>query len=61
MFQSEGEDQYTITIKVTEPSKVGDGMGAYMTYRVITKVGTVHHQSDRTFKSGRWYGGIHDL
>ncbi|KAK3098120.1 hypothetical protein FSP39_016301 [Pinctada imbricata] len=34
---SEGEDQYTISIKVTEPSKVGDGMGAYMTYKVITK------------------------
>ncbi|KAJ8304241.1 hypothetical protein KUTeg_017824 [Tegillarca granosa] len=30
-------DQYTIDIKVTEPHKMGDGMGAYMVYRVITK------------------------
>ncbi|XP_078314338.1 sorting nexin-2-like isoform X2 [Crassostrea virginica] len=33
----EPENQYTISIKVAEPHKVGDGMGAYMVYKVITK------------------------
>ncbi|XP_061172213.1 sorting nexin-2-like isoform X1 [Saccostrea echinata] len=33
----EPENQYTLTIKVAEPHKVGDGMGAYMVYKVITK------------------------
>jgi len=32
--------QYTLAIKVTEAQKMGDGMGAYMSYRVITKVST---------------------
>ncbi|XP_052795277.1 sorting nexin-2-like [Mya arenaria] len=30
------EDPYTIDIKVVEPHKVGDGMGAYVVYKVIT-------------------------
>lgn len=33
----EPENEYTISIKVAEPHKVGDGMGAYMVYKVITK------------------------
>ncbi|XP_062604930.1 sorting nexin-2-like isoform X2 [Saccostrea cucullata] len=33
----EPDNQYTLTIKVAEPHKVGDGMGAYMVYKVITK------------------------
>lgn len=37
LFQIE-EDPYTIEIKVTEPHKVGDGMGAYVVYKVITTV-----------------------
>ncbi|KAL4228170.1 sorting nexin-2 [Mactra antiquata] len=31
------EDPHTITITVTEPHKVGDGMGAYVVYKVITQ------------------------
>ena len=27
-----------IDIKVTEPHKVGDGMGAYIVYKIITQV-----------------------
>ncbi|KAK7115344.1 sorting nexin-2-like isoform X2 [Littorina saxatilis] len=33
----EDENQYEIKITVTEPQKMGDGMGAYMVYRVVTK------------------------
>ena len=32
------EDPYTIDIKITEPHKVGDGMSAYVVYKIITKV-----------------------
>ncbi|KAL5004315.1 hypothetical protein ScPMuIL_017771 [Solemya velum] len=35
--EPEEEDPYTIEIGVTEPQKMGDGMGAYMAYRVITR------------------------
>jgi len=31
-------DPYTIEITVCEPHKVGDGMGAYVVYKCITKV-----------------------
>ncbi|XP_060563451.1 sorting nexin-2-like isoform X1 [Ruditapes philippinarum] len=31
------EDPYMMEIKVVEPHKVGDGMGAYVVYKVITK------------------------
>ncbi|XP_017776336.1 PREDICTED: sorting nexin-2-like [Nicrophorus vespilloides] len=33
--EAEGGDQF-IEITITEPQKVGDGMGAYMAYRVLT-------------------------
>ncbi|KAK7496822.1 hypothetical protein BaRGS_00011802 [Batillaria attramentaria] len=33
----EEEEKYEISITVTEPQKVGDGMSAYMVYRVVTK------------------------
>ncbi|XP_003386746.1 PREDICTED: sorting nexin-2-like isoform X1 [Amphimedon queenslandica] len=35
--EEEDVDQYELTITVAEPEKVGDGMGAYMTYLVTTK------------------------
>ncbi|KAK3610239.1 hypothetical protein CHS0354_022292 [Potamilus streckersoni] len=36
--RNEGEDdQYSLEIMVTEPMKVGDGMGAYIVYKVMTK------------------------
>ena len=35
----EERDQYTIEISITEPIKKGDGMSAYMAYKVNTKVG----------------------
>ena len=41
MFQieeEENEDQFNIEITVSDPRKVGDGMNAYMTYKVVTKV-----------------------
>lgn len=31
-------DKYTIEISVKDPKKVGDGMNAYMAYKVMTKV-----------------------
>lgn len=34
----EEKDEYTIDIKISDPQKMGDGMGAYMVYRVRTKV-----------------------
>ena len=38
MENGEEENQYDISITVTEPQKMGDGMSAYMVYRVVTKV-----------------------
>ena len=38
MFLQIEDDPYTIDIKVTEPHKVGDGMGAYIVYKIITQV-----------------------
>ncbi len=39
-FQKEEEsgDQFQMEITVTEPKKMGDGMGSYMAYKVNTKV-----------------------
>ncbi|ESO92389.1 hypothetical protein LOTGIDRAFT_162699 [Lottia gigantea] len=31
------DDEYSITIKVTDPHKVGDGMSAYIAYKVLTR------------------------
>ncbi|XP_069137674.1 sorting nexin-2-like isoform X2 [Argopecten irradians] len=33
----DGANEHTLVIRVTEPQKMGDGMSAYMVYRVITK------------------------
>jgi len=33
------QSQYNIQIFIKETKKVGDGMNAYMTYKVVTKVG----------------------
>jgi hypothetical protein len=33
------DDEAQIEIIVSDPKKVGDGMNAYMVYKVITKVG----------------------
>jgi len=36
---AETEDgKYTISVSVISPRKVGDGVGAYMVYKVVTKV-----------------------
>ena len=32
------DSKYTISVSVTSPKKVGDGVGAYMVYKVVTKV-----------------------
>ena len=32
------DDKYTISVSVICPRKVGDGVGAYMVYKVVTKV-----------------------
>jgi len=32
------QSRYNIQITITETKKVGDGMNAYMTYKVVTKV-----------------------
>lgn len=36
--EEEGGDQYNIEINVTDPKKIGDGLGSYMAYKVNTKV-----------------------
>jgi len=36
--EEEGGDQFSLEISITEPKKVGDGMNAYMAYKVNTKV-----------------------
>ena len=36
--EEEEGSQFNIEITVTEPRKMGDGMNAYMAYRVNTKV-----------------------
>ncbi|XP_055956342.1 sorting nexin-2 [Patella vulgata] len=33
----EEQDEYTIDIRVTDPHKVGDGMSAYIAYKVLTR------------------------
>jgi len=33
----EGEDEFFLEIRVHDPAKVGDGMGAYVSYKVTTK------------------------
>ncbi|XP_078687214.1 sorting nexin-2-like isoform X5 [Branchiostoma floridae x Branchiostoma belcheri] len=35
--EEESGDQFTLDIKVHDPGKVGDGMGAYMSYKVTTQ------------------------
>ncbi len=41
MDEEEGGDQFQIEITVTDPKKMGDGMGSYMAYKVNTKVGFI--------------------
>lgn len=36
--EEEEANKYSIEISVTDPKKIGDGMNAYMAYKVITKV-----------------------
>ena len=36
--EEESGDQFQMEITVTEPKKMGDGMGSYMAYKVNTKV-----------------------
>ena len=36
--EEEEKDEFTIDIKISDPQKMGDGMGAYMVYKVRTKV-----------------------
>ena len=36
--EGEGEDEFFLEIRVHDPAKVGDGMGAYVSYKVwVTK------------------------
>ena len=37
--EEEDRDQFSMEITVTDPKKMGDGMNAYIAYRVNTKVG----------------------
>ena len=32
--EGEGEDEFFLEIRVHDPAKVGDGMGAYVSYKV---------------------------
>jgi len=41
--EAEAKDQFNIEISVNNPSKVGDGMNAYMVYQVNTVV-SIHRK-----------------
>ena len=49
--------KYTISVSVISPKKVGDGVGAYMVYKVVTKVSHLKfftflsHLSKKNFQS----------
>ena len=38
MSDDDSSDKYNIEISVKDPKKVGDGMNAYVVYKVVTKV-----------------------
>jgi len=42
----EEDSRYSISVSIISPKKVGDGVGAYMVYKVVTKV---CHFSNRFF------------
>lgn len=49
--EEEGGDTFDINISVSDPEKVGDGMNAYMAYRVTTKTSmSLFHQRDFSVK-----------
>lgn len=59
--EAEGGDQF-IEITITEPQKVGDGMGAYMAYRISTKTNMTFFKR-REFAVMRRFSdflGLHD-
>lgn len=59
--RAEGGDQF-LSISITEPQRVGDGMGAYMAYRVSTKT-NMQIFKQREFTVQRRFSdflGLHD-
>jgi len=39
------DSRYVISVSITSPKKVGDGVGAYMVYKVVTKVSHLEFSS----------------
>ncbi|XP_062516302.1 sorting nexin-2-like [Corticium candelabrum] len=44
----DASDEFTLEIEVKDPQKVGDGMGAYMTYQVTTKTNIPDFKAPKT-------------
>ncbi|XP_074650691.1 sorting nexin-2-like [Tubulanus polymorphus] len=60
--EEESGDKFNIDISVTDPSKVGDGMGAYMSYKVITKTNIPTFRSSELIVMRRFsdFLGLHE-
>ncbi|XP_045150874.1 sorting nexin-1 isoform X2 [Echinops telfairi] len=43
--EEEQEDQFDLTVSVTDPEKIGDGMNAYVAYKVTTQLSEKHAQN----------------
>ncbi|EDO32102.1 predicted protein, partial [Nematostella vectensis] len=61
-YEEEETDTFDMEIKVTDPEKVGDGMNAFMSYRVITKTSMPEFNSPETTVKRRFsdFLGLHE-
>jgi len=60
-LEEDGGDQF-IEVSVTDPQKIGDGMGAYMAYKVATKTNLSFFKSKNFYVMRRFsdFLGLHD-
>jgi sorting nexin-1/2 len=58
--EPESEPEHFIEVKVGEPKKIGDGMGSYVTYRVMTKTNLPYFRRT-SFSVNRRYSDFRGL
>lgn len=60
-LKDEARDEF-IEISITEPQKIGEGMGAYMAYRVTTRTNIPHFKKKEFSVTRRFsdFLGLHD-
>ncbi len=60
-MEDEGRDSFELDISVAHPEKIGDGMGAYLTYSVTTKTSIPSFRSPETTVRRRFsdFLGLH--